>query len=368
MKKKEREARPLLRASSTDEIPDEYECSVATALVEEDVDFSEEENDDEEQQSLQSNNMKNQDAVPSLGTEKTTPLREPFHIFLLLLDPKTRRFEILRLHFDAVAKVSDIYRRISASATDMKLKSQEYNSLINLKSERLDDSELLSTYIDSTRVVIAVPSSSEESPEAIAKQATIILTNPKVQKPNNTKKQFFELRKKVRQLHCEQLILVVLILILFIRLVQKEPPATIIKVVKEEVQKAKTPFPHMGHKLQVNSSAFTANDFECLQLDTGNWPSERVHCELQAGSEFIYDFVVEHFDDTHCQKPNAKLPVVRHTSSGCFYYEQYNHSYHDLCHTNRTFTVSAFVGEGCITPLDVTAVNLLPEDMNFVKR
>lgn len=357
MKKKEREARPLLRASSTDEIPDEYECSVATALVEEDVDFSEEENDDEEQQSLQSNNTKNQDAVPSLGTEKT-PLGEPFHIFLLLLDPKTRRFEILRLHFDAVAKVSDIYRRISASATDMKLKSQEYNSLINLKSERLDDSELLSTYIDSTRVVIAVPSSSEESPEAIAKQATIILR----------KKQLFALQKKVKELQGEKLILVVLLSILIFRLMHKASPATIVKIVKEETQKAKRPLPHMGHKLQVNSSAFTANDFECLQLDTGNWPSERVHCELQAGSEFIYDFVVEHFDDTHCQKPNAKLPVVRHTSSGCFYYEQYNHSYHDLCHTNRTFTVSAFVGEGCITPLDVTAVNLLPEDMNFVKR
>lgn len=173
------------------------------------------------------------------------------------------------------------------------------------------------------------------------------------------------LLNKVIELQGKVRILVVLALILFIRLVQKEPPATIVKVVKEEVQKAKSPLPHMGHKLQVNSSAFTANDFECLQLDTGNWPSERVHCELQAGSEFIYDFVVEHFDDAHCQKPNAKLPVVRHTSSGCFYYEQYNHSYHDLCHTNRTFTVSAFVGEGCITPLDVTAVNLLPEDMNF---
>ncbi|GFH49737.1 hypothetical protein CTEN210_06213 [Chaetoceros tenuissimus] len=289
MKKKEREARPLLRASSTtatDEIPDDY--TVATALVEEDIDVSEEENNDEEQQSLQSSNAKNQNAVPSLGTEKS-PLGDPVHVILLLMDPKTRRFEILRLEFDAVAKVSDIYRHISASATEITLKSQEYNSLINLKSERLDNTELISTYIDSTGIGIAVPSSSEESPEAITKQATIILTNPKVQKllqPNNTKKQHFELRKK------------------------KEPPATIVKVVKEEVQKAKTPFPHMGHKLQINSSAFTANDFECLQLDTGNWPSERVHCELQAGSEFIYDFVVEHFDDVHCQKPNAKLPVV----------------------------------------------------------
>mmetsp|Transcript_4835 Transcript_4835/g.7323 ORF Transcript_4835/g.7323 Transcript_4835/m.7323 type:complete len:269 (-) Transcript_4835:249-1055(-) len=127
------------------------------------------------------------------------------------------------------------------------------------------------------------------------------------------------------------------------------------------------PMPHMGRKLQINASAFTANDYECLQLDTGNWPSERVHCELIPGSDLMYYFVVEHFDDADCQQPNQKLPTVRHTSSGCFYYEKYNHSYHDLCHMNRTFTVSAFEGEGCLLPLNVTAVNLLPEDMNVLK-
>ena len=133
------------------------------------------------------------------------------------------------------------------------------------------------------------------------------------------------------------------------------------------------PWPHMGHKLQINASAFTANDYECLQLDTGNWPSERVHCELKPGvdtdadadTDLLYDFVVEHFDDEYCQHPNEKLPTVRHTSSGCFYYEKYNHSYHDLCHMNRTFTVSAFEGVGCLVPLNVTAVNLLPEDMDM---
>mmetsp|Transcript_3960 Transcript_3960/g.5538 ORF Transcript_3960/g.5538 Transcript_3960/m.5538 type:complete len:254 (-) Transcript_3960:193-954(-) len=130
------------------------------------------------------------------------------------------------------------------------------------------------------------------------------------------------------------------------------------------------PWPHVGHKLQINASAFTANDYDCLQLDTGNWPSERVHCELSnieiyGETDLLYDFVVEHFDDEYCQQPNEKLPTVRHTSSGCFYYEKYNHSYHDLCHMNRTFTVSAFEGEGCLVPLNATAVNLLPEDMSM---
>mmetsp|Transcript_20001 Transcript_20001/g.46751 ORF Transcript_20001/g.46751 Transcript_20001/m.46751 type:complete len:557 (+) Transcript_20001:1986-3656(+) len=75
-----------------------------------------------------------------------------------------------------------------------------------------------------------------------------------------------------------------------------------------------------------------------------------------------YSFVVEHFDDDACTVPNAQNRVVRHTASGCFYYEAYNHSYHDLCHPNRTFTVSAFEGPGCLLPLPVTATNLLPED------
>ena len=131
----------------------------------------------------------------------------------------------------------------------------------------------------------------------------------------------------------------------------------------------KSPYPHRGHKIQLNSSAFTVNDYECLQLDTGNWPSERVHCELLASSGDTngddvarYNFVVEHFDDKNCQDQNADNPIVRHTASGCYYFEAYNHSYNDICHTNRTLTVSAFYGPGCMSPMPVTAVNVLPED------
>lgn len=125
------------------------------------------------------------------------------------------------------------------------------------------------------------------------------------------------------------------------------------------------PHPHRGHKLQINESAFTVNDFECLQLDTGNWPSERVHCELAYGDgddSPRYDFVVEHFDDKACQTPNAENPIVRHVASGCYYFEAYDHSYNDVCHGNRTLTISAFYGQGCLTPMPVTAVNVLPED------
>ena len=160
---KEREARPLLHASSTttDEISDE--ATVATTLLEENENVLGEENNDEEQQLL-----------PPLGTQKT-PLGDPVRVILLLIDPKTRRFELFISEFGPAAKVSDV---INTFTTD---KSEEYNSLTNLNSEQLYDSELISEYVNSPRIIIAVPSSSGESPEAITKQATTILTNPKVQ-------------------------------------------------------------------------------------------------------------------------------------------------------------------------------------------
>eukprot|EP00751_Fragilariopsis_kerguelensis_P037257 CAMPEP_0170956542 /NCGR_PEP_ID=MMETSP0735-20130129/34059_1 /TAXON_ID=186038 /ORGANISM="Fragilariopsis kerguelensis, Strain L26-C5" /LENGTH=268 /DNA_ID=CAMNT_0011369069 /DNA_START=55 /DNA_END=861 /DNA_ORIENTATION=- len=135
--------------------------------------------------------------------------------------------------------------------------------------------------------------------------------------------------------------------------------------------------PLPGHKIQLNASAFTVNDFECLQLDTKIWPSERVHCELRpprpptatavAGEDnnnknniAQYDFVVEHFDDPYCKISNTNNPSVRHTASGCYNFVKSNHSYNDVCHPNRTFTISAFDGLGCMSPMPVTAVNLLP--------
>ena len=118
-------------------------------------------------------------------------------------------------------------------------------------------------------------------------------------------------------------------------------------------------YPKLGYKLQLNASRFTVNDYQCMEMSTKAWPSERVHCELRADG--AYDWVVEHFDDPECTKPNAKLPVIRHINRGCFYYATFNQSYNDECQANRTVTVSAFSGPGCLEPMPVTAMNLKPE-------
>jgi len=110
-----------------------------------------------------------------------TPIGDPIHVILLLMDPKTRRFELLQLEFDSSsAMVSDIFAQIAISATEPTLKSQEYATLIDLKGAVLIDTKNLAEYIDAAGIVIAVPATTKEDGVAIAKMATPILSNPKV--------------------------------------------------------------------------------------------------------------------------------------------------------------------------------------------
>jgi hypothetical protein len=110
-----------------------------------------------------------------------TPIGDPIHVILLLMDPKTRRFELLQLEFDSSsATVSDIFTQIAVSATEPTLKSQQYETLIDLKGYELIASKNLAEYIDSAGIVIAVPATTKEDGVTIAKMATPILSNPKV--------------------------------------------------------------------------------------------------------------------------------------------------------------------------------------------
>lgn len=115
-----------------------------------------------------------------LDTVKT-PIGDPIHVILLLMDPKTRRFELLQLEFDSnTAKVDDVFSQIAVSATEPTLRSQKYDSLYTLRGEELKAGLELGEYIETAGIVIAVPSTSEEQPESVTKMATPILSNPKV--------------------------------------------------------------------------------------------------------------------------------------------------------------------------------------------
>jgi len=117
----------------------------------------------------------------SLMDSVKEPAGDPIHIILLLMDPNTRRFELLQLEFDSsTSKVSDIFGQIAVSATEPSLKSQKYKRLTNMRGEELISSKNIAEYMDSAGIVIAVPSTTKEKGAAIVKMASPILSNPKV--------------------------------------------------------------------------------------------------------------------------------------------------------------------------------------------
>jgi hypothetical protein len=115
--------------------------------------------------------------------EPSTLIADPVQVILLIMDPETRRFELLQLEFDsALAKVVDIFSQIPIAATEEVLKNADYKTVVNLKGEELKRDSSLSDYVTKAGVVIAVPSTSNETGESSARMAIPILTNTKVHK------------------------------------------------------------------------------------------------------------------------------------------------------------------------------------------
>lgn len=108
---------------------------------------------------------------------------DPVQIILLIMDPATRRFELLQLEFDsAMSKVSDIFKQIPEAATEEVLQKTTYKAIITPKGEELKNDAKLSDFASGAAIVIAVPESAEESLDKCAAMAVPILTNSKVHK------------------------------------------------------------------------------------------------------------------------------------------------------------------------------------------
>ncbi len=114
---------------------------------------------------------------------KQSTYSDPVQVILLIMDPATRRFELLQLEFDSsLSKVSDIYTQIPEAATEEILQKTTYKAIITPKGEELKSDTSLSEFAKGAVVVIAVPESTEESLEKCAAMAVPILTNSKVHK------------------------------------------------------------------------------------------------------------------------------------------------------------------------------------------
>lgn len=100
-------------------------------------------------------------------------------VVLLLMDPETRRFELLQLEFDSdKALVSDVLTQIPVAVTEEVLKKQTYVGICGSSGSQMDSAVLLSDFCNGNDVLVAVPSGVPAS--ECARLARPILNDEKV--------------------------------------------------------------------------------------------------------------------------------------------------------------------------------------------
>lgn len=79
-------------------------------------------------------------------------------VVLLLMDPETRRFELLQLEFDSdKALVSDVLTQIPVAVTEDVLKKQNYVGICGSAGSEMNSGILLSEFCKGNDVLVAVP-------------------------------------------------------------------------------------------------------------------------------------------------------------------------------------------------------------------
>ena len=114
-------------------------------------------------------------ATPAPAATPASPLQ----VVLLLMDPKTRRFELLQLEFDSdKAVVSDVLSQIALSATEESLRTQTYTGVADRTGAAKASTDLLSSFCQVNDVILAIPQGMQAA--ECAKLAKPILGDPKV--------------------------------------------------------------------------------------------------------------------------------------------------------------------------------------------
>lgn len=104
----------------------------------------------------------------------------PIQVVLLLMDPSSRRFELLQLEFDSnKAMVSDVLRQIQSSATEKTLRDMIYEGVCDASGMEMIASMKLSKFCKGNDVVMAMPRGM--TGRDTAKLAGPILGDPKVE-------------------------------------------------------------------------------------------------------------------------------------------------------------------------------------------
>jgi hypothetical protein len=98
-------------------------------------------------------------ATPSAATSSPGVTVSSLQLVLLLVDPSTRRFELLQLEFDSQrARVADIIAQIPVSVTEDAIKKQEYEGVIGETTEGKGMEVPLFDFCKEKQVLVALPS------------------------------------------------------------------------------------------------------------------------------------------------------------------------------------------------------------------
>ena len=116
-------------------------------------------------------------AAPAPAAAPASPLQ----VVLLLMDPKTRRFELLQLEFDSdKAVVSDVLSQIALSATEESLRTQTYTGVADRTGAAKASTDLLSGFCRANDIILAIPQGMKAA--ECSKLARPILGDEKVNK------------------------------------------------------------------------------------------------------------------------------------------------------------------------------------------
>lgn len=128
-------------------------------------------------------------------TSSNHPGNKDFKVFLLLLHPSSKIFELIQLYFNpTTTTIRDVISMIPANATEAALGVQDYNGLCRPQAEDKDDREIAnldllvqnhdnmkhSAQVVREEILVAVPVG--YSVHKIAKLSQQILVNPRIQK------------------------------------------------------------------------------------------------------------------------------------------------------------------------------------------
>jgi hypothetical protein len=96
--------------------------------------------------------------ITPTSPEQTNEKAMTLQLVLLLMDPTTRRFELLQLEFDYdKARVSDIIAQIPISVTEASIKNQQYEGVVDESGKTMNEFVRLIDFCKGKTVLVALP-------------------------------------------------------------------------------------------------------------------------------------------------------------------------------------------------------------------